>query len=87
MDDGNDNFEDLELAEFSVYCGVSHTKNLNGQFEELHIVSSEKDTAISYIDGVVRSVGEQRRILWCPILDVNIGGLETINQHSTEGCT
>ncbi len=79
----DDTFEELEMQEFSIYRGILHGKGYNGQFESPHVVCSEQDAGIFYLDGIVRHDGAQRRIVGAVIHDVNIGGLNDTAIHTS----
>lgn len=78
-------FEQLEITDFSVYRGIHDGKGFNGQFEDLHTVSSEQETGEFYLDAIVSHDTESRRIVGARIHDVNIGGLDDIGIHTTKG--
>ena len=77
-------FLELQLYNFSIYRGILHAKDFNGQFESPHIVCSEKDTGIYYLDGIIQHSGQKRHIIGAVIRDVNIGGLCDTSTHTSK---
>ena len=76
-------FEELQVHDFSIYRGILHQKGFSGQFESPHIVCSEEDSGVYYLDGIVSHEGAQKRIIGAVIYDVNIGGLNDIATHTS----
>ena len=77
-----DTFEELEIHNFSVYQELSHKKGFNGQFESPHVVYSQLESAVFYLDGVLLD-GSPKRLVGAVIYDVNIGGLNDPGIHTS----
>jgi hypothetical protein len=82
----DDLFNEFSLQEFCVYRAPGHTrKGFDGKYEYLSTVASGKGEAHWLIDGFLEhDDGTRRRLFAAQIVNVNIGGLEDLQQASTE---
>lgn len=80
-----DLFNEFVLQDFHVYRAPGHAKKgFDGKYESLSTVASEKNQSHWLIDGFLEHNGTRRRLFAAQIVRVNIGGLEDLQQASTE---
>ena len=80
-----DLFNEFVLQDFCVYRAPGHAKKgFDGKYESLSTVASEKDQSHWLIDGFLEHNGTRRRLFAAQIVRVNIGGLEALQQATTE---
>lgn len=77
-------FLEFELDDFCVYRAPGHPQGFEGQYENLVTVTAERHQHHWLVDGVLKHNGTGRRIHGGQIIDVSIGGLEDMDEHTTE---
>ncbi|KEF62982.1 uncharacterized protein A1O9_00957 [Exophiala aquamarina CBS 119918] len=84
-DGGSDDyFFELDLYDFCVYRSPRHPNGSQGQYESLHIVTTNPKIGHWVVEGALRSQNQQRRIRGF-IDRVSIGNYENICTHTTSG--
>jgi hypothetical protein len=76
-------FLEFQLQGFCVYRSPGHPLGFKGQYENLIAVASERDQRHWLLDGVLLHNGKERRIRAAQIINVSIGGLENLTEHTT----
>ncbi|KAJ9603905.1 hypothetical protein H2200_011427 [Cladophialophora chaetospira] len=80
-------YDEFDLADFCVYqslegCFPVERKGFEGQYESLHIVSANLDTASWHVDGTIIYKDRSRSFIRGDIVEVCIGALEDTTENS-----